>query len=102
MKITLDGVEPKVMRRIVVRSDIRLDRLHLAIQAAMGWINSRSTSAAPDGARPSPMGFTTVRWTSRRRVSAPSSSRPAARRSVIPTTLVTAGPIPSSSKRSRP
>ena len=28
------------MRRIVVRSDIRLDRLHLAIQAAMGWTNS--------------------------------------------------------------
>ena len=40
LKITLDHVEPKVMRRIVVPSDIRLDRLHLAIQAAMGWTNS--------------------------------------------------------------
>ena len=40
LKITLDDVEPKVMRRIVVRSDIRLDRLHLAIQATMGWTNS--------------------------------------------------------------
>ena len=40
LKITLDHVEPKVMRRIVVPSDIRLDRLHLAIHAAMGWTNS--------------------------------------------------------------
>jgi Plasmid pRiA4b ORF-3-like protein len=40
LKITLDHVEPKVTRRIVVPSDIRLDRLHLAIQAAMGWTNS--------------------------------------------------------------
>ena len=40
LKITLDDVEPKVMRRIVVSADIRLDRLHLAIQAAMGWTNS--------------------------------------------------------------
>src|SRR5208283_606115 len=40
LKITLDHVEPKVMRRMVVPSDIRLDRLHLAIQAAMGWTNT--------------------------------------------------------------
>lgn len=40
LKITLDGVEPAVMRRIVVPADIRLDRLHLVIQAAMGWTNS--------------------------------------------------------------
>ena len=40
LMITLDDVEPKVMRRIVVSADIRLDRLHLAIQAAMGWTNS--------------------------------------------------------------
>lgn len=40
LKITLDAVEPKVMRRIVVPADIRLDRLHLAIQAVMGWTNS--------------------------------------------------------------
>jgi hypothetical protein len=29
-----------VLRRIEVPFDIRLDRLHLAIQAAMGWTNS--------------------------------------------------------------
>jgi len=40
LKITLDDIEPKVMRRIEVPLDIRLDRLHLAIQAAMGWTNS--------------------------------------------------------------
>jgi Plasmid pRiA4b ORF-3-like protein len=40
LKITLDDVEPTVMRRIVVPADIRLDRLHLVIQAAMGWTNS--------------------------------------------------------------
>lgn len=40
LKITLDDVEPQVMRRIEVPLDIRLDRLHLAIQAAIGWTNS--------------------------------------------------------------
>jgi Plasmid pRiA4b ORF-3-like protein len=40
MKITLDEVEPVVMRRVDVPIDIRLDRLHLTIQAAMGWTNS--------------------------------------------------------------
>ena len=40
LKITLDGVEPAVLRRIEVPFDIRLDRLHLTIQAAMGWTNS--------------------------------------------------------------
>ena len=40
LKITLDHVEPKVMRRIDVPLGIKLDRLHLVIQAAMGWTNS--------------------------------------------------------------
>lgn len=40
LKITLDEVEPRVTRRIAVPSDLRLDRLHLVIQAAMGWTNS--------------------------------------------------------------
>ena len=40
LKITLDDVEPKVLRRVDVPFDIRLDRLHLTIQAAMGWTNS--------------------------------------------------------------
>jgi len=40
LKITLDDVKPAVLRRIEVPLGIRLDRLHLAIQAAMGWSNS--------------------------------------------------------------
>ena len=40
LEITLDEVEPTIMRRIVVPSDMRLNRLHLVIQAAMGWTNS--------------------------------------------------------------
>ena len=40
LKITLDDVEPMVLRRIEVPLGIRLDRLHLAIRAAMGWTNS--------------------------------------------------------------
>src|ERR1700755_1693177 len=40
LKITLDEVKPTVRRRIEVPFDIKLDRLHLTIQAAMGWTNS--------------------------------------------------------------
>jgi hypothetical protein len=40
LKITLDDVEPAVVRRIDVPFDIRLDRLHLVLQAAIGWTNS--------------------------------------------------------------
>ncbi len=39
LKITLDDVEPKVLRRIEVPLTLKLDRLHLVIQAAMGWSN---------------------------------------------------------------
>ena len=40
LKIALDHVKPVVLRRVEVPFDIRLDRLHLTIQAAMGWTNS--------------------------------------------------------------
>jgi hypothetical protein len=40
LKITLDDVKPDVWRRIEVPLSLKLDRLHLAIQAAMGWTNS--------------------------------------------------------------
>jgi hypothetical protein len=39
LKITLDDVKPVVLRRIEAPFDIRLDRLHLNIQAAMGCTN---------------------------------------------------------------
>ena len=38
--ITLDDVKPQVRRRVEVPLAIRLDRLHLVLQAAMGWTNS--------------------------------------------------------------
>ena len=40
LKVTLDEVTPKVQRRIEVPLLIRLDRLHLVLQAALGWTNS--------------------------------------------------------------
>ena len=40
LKIILKDVEPKVMRRVEVPLSIRLDRLHTAIQVAMGWTDS--------------------------------------------------------------
>ena len=40
LKVTLDDVEPAVVRRIEVPFRIRLDRLHAVLQAALGWSNS--------------------------------------------------------------
>ncbi len=40
LRVKLDDVEPVVLRRIEVPLTIRLDRLHLVLQAAMGWSNS--------------------------------------------------------------
>ena len=40
LKIILNDVEPTVLRRIEVPLALQLDRLHLTIQAAMGWTNS--------------------------------------------------------------
>ena len=40
LRIKLDDVEPAVVRRLEVPLTIHLDRLHLVLQAAMGWTNS--------------------------------------------------------------
>ena len=40
LQITLNDVKPSVQRRVEVPLAIRLDRLHLVLQAAMGWTNS--------------------------------------------------------------
>jgi len=40
LRVKLDDVEPAVVRRLEVPLTIRLDRLHLVLQAAMGWMNS--------------------------------------------------------------
>jgi hypothetical protein len=50
LKITLDNVKPVVMRRVEVPLAIKLDRLHLTIQAAMGWTNSHLYEISAGGA----------------------------------------------------
>ncbi len=40
LHVTLNDVKPTVQRRVEVPLAIRLDRLHLVLQAAMGWTNS--------------------------------------------------------------
>jgi hypothetical protein len=40
LKITLDDVEPKVLRRLEVPFSIKLDRLHQTLQAALGWTDT--------------------------------------------------------------
>lgn len=40
LKITLKWSRPAIWRRVVVRADMRLDRLHDVIQIVMGWTNS--------------------------------------------------------------
>jgi hypothetical protein len=40
LKITLKWSDPPIWRRVLVRSDMRLDRLHGVIQRVMGWTDS--------------------------------------------------------------
>jgi hypothetical protein len=40
LRIKLNDVEPAVVHRIEVPLTIRLNRLHLVLQKAMGWTNS--------------------------------------------------------------
>ena len=39
LKVVLDDVAPPVTRIVDVRADIRLDRLHTVLQAALGWLD---------------------------------------------------------------
>ena len=39
LKITIRDCKPPIWRRIVVRADMKLDRLHRVIQTAMGWLD---------------------------------------------------------------
>ena len=40
LKVTLQGLRPPIWRRLLVRSDATLERLHQTLQIAMGWTNS--------------------------------------------------------------
>jgi len=50
IKVTLEYIEPAVTRTLQVPADIRLDRLHLTLQAAMGWTNSHLYMFEANGA----------------------------------------------------
>jgi hypothetical protein len=39
LRVTLEDIEPTVLRRIEIPEAMRLDRLHLVLQAAMPWQN---------------------------------------------------------------
>ncbi|MET9470323.1 plasmid pRiA4b ORF-3 family protein [Streptomyces sp. NPDC006544] len=39
IKVTLADIHPPIWRRLQVPADLKLARLHLAIQTAMGWRN---------------------------------------------------------------
>lgn len=52
IKVTLDGSKPKIWRRVGIRGDLTLDRVHQYLQAAMGWTDShlhRFELATPGG-----------------------------------------------------
>jgi Plasmid pRiA4b ORF-3-like protein len=40
LKITLDGSKPPIWRRVEVADTVTLAKLHMIIQAAMGWTDS--------------------------------------------------------------
>ena len=51
LKIILDDTEPTVWRKILVPKRITLERLHIAIQLAMGWWNYHLFQFVIDGVR---------------------------------------------------
>ena len=40
VRVTLSGVKPAVWRRLLVPGNVRLDKFHRMLQAAMGWEDS--------------------------------------------------------------
>ncbi len=51
LRIELDEVTPTVWRRLLVPGGIRLAKLHMIFQAAMGWTNSHLHAFTIDGDR---------------------------------------------------
>lgn len=40
VRVDLDGAEPPIWRRLLLAGELTLDRLHVVLQAAMGWTDS--------------------------------------------------------------
>jgi len=40
LRVDLDGAQPPIWRRVEVRSDLTLDRVHDVLQRSLGWTNS--------------------------------------------------------------
>jgi hypothetical protein len=40
LKVTINDIKPAIWRRLQVKSDIKLGKLHLVLQNALGWTNS--------------------------------------------------------------
>ena len=49
LKVTPDEIQPAIWRRILVRSDVTLYRLHLILQVVMGWTDSHLHMFTIDG-----------------------------------------------------
>ena len=49
IRITLNGIEPPVWRRIEVPGDLALDELHEIVQIAMGWTDSHLHAFVVEG-----------------------------------------------------
>ena len=39
IEIELSGIEPRIWRKVIIEETATLDKLHLTIQGAMGWLN---------------------------------------------------------------
>jgi hypothetical protein len=51
VKLTLDGAKPPIWRRLHLRGDLTLDRVHDYLQAAMGWSDSHLHRFEPGPAK---------------------------------------------------
>ena len=51
VKITLKGIKPPIWRRVLLPSEISLERLHHVLQTVMGWTNSHLLEFVIDGFR---------------------------------------------------
>jgi hypothetical protein len=49
LKVTIRDIRPPIWRRVQVESSTTLSKLHLIIQAAMGWYNCHLHSFSVDG-----------------------------------------------------